>query len=299
MPSARGILIRHFHNYFIKPRFSAAIPVPKQRKTLDNFSRIVIMPRNTRFQSVMIGNIKASWIASGKVFDDAVILYLHGGAYTIGSPDSHRAITSHLSKVSHTKILAIDYRLAPEHPYPAAVDDSVSAYTWLLNSGYPPDKIVVAGDSAGGGLSLATVIALRDADIPLPKAVVCFSPWTDLEGTGETWTTKIQVDPMLTPEWLHFMANLYAGNHLQLPRVSPLYADFHGFPPLLIQVGSEEILLSDSTRLAERAKASGVDVELDVIDNMYHTWAALSGMVPESSQAMQRTGRFIRNRMGK
>ncbi|MBU0992019.1 MAG: alpha/beta hydrolase [Proteobacteria bacterium] len=300
MPSARSIAIRHFHTYFVKPRLSATIPVAKQRKSLNTLSKIVIMPRNSHFQSVMLGNIKASWVSAATVFDDAAILYLHGGAYAIGSPHTHRALTSYLSKTSGTKVLAIDYRLAPEYPYPAAVEDSVAAYKWLLDSGYQPDKIVIAGDSAGGGLSLATVVALRDSGISLPQAVVCFSPWADLEGTGQSFTTKVHVDPVLTPDWLQFMAKLYAGNtDLQLPRISPLYADFHGFPPVLIQVGSEEILLSDSQRLAERMKTSGVKCELEVLDDMYHTWSSLPGMIPEANQAMQRAGVFIRKRIGK
>jgi len=179
------------------------------------------------------------------------------------------------------------------------VEDSTAAYRWLLSTGVDPDRLVIAGDSAGGGLTVATLVALRDAGEPLPAAVVCLSPWVDLEQVGESMTTKAEADPMIQREAGLQWAKAYLGDaHPRTPLAAPLYADLTGLPPLLIQVGTEEALLDDATRLAERAKSAGVDVELEVWDDMIHVWQFFAEMLPEGQQAIDRIGEFIRKHVG-
>ena len=270
------------------------LPVAKQRERFEKICRLNLLPFGTKIKTADIGGMPARWISNADAADDRAILYFHGGAYTIGSSHTHRSVAAYLAKTSKTKVLVIDYRLAPEYPYPAAIDDGIKAYRWLMENGFSHRKLVVAGDSAGGGLVLATLAALRDAGIQLPAAAVCFSPWADLEGSGESYTTKRQDDPVLTPDWLHIMARHYAGeNNRRLPTISPVYADMKDFSPLLIQVGSDEILLSDSHRLAARAREAGVDVKLDVLDSMCHLWTLYAGVIPEAHQAIQDAGRFV------
>jgi monoterpene epsilon-lactone hydrolase len=239
------------------------------------------------------GGVPAEWIVAPNAAPDRVILYLHGGGYVMGSINTHRAMVARISRAAQARVLALDYRLAPEHPCPAAIDDATAAYRWLLKQGYQPNKIVIAGDSAGGGLTFATLIALRDAKTPLPAAAVPISPWTDLAGTGESIKTRAAVDPMVGGEGLSPMGKQYAGSRdLKDPMASPLYADLHGLPPLLIHVGDAEILLDDSTRIAERAKAAGVDVTLEVWPEMVHVWHVFAKILPEAQQAIDRVGEF-------
>jgi acetyl esterase/lipase len=214
--------------------------------------------------------------------------------YVIGSINTHRDLASRLSLAAAARVLLIDYRLAPEHPFPAAVDDATAAYRWLLSSGADPSHMVIAGDSAGGGLTVATLVALRDAGTPLPAAGVCLSPWVDLECSGESMTTKAAADPMVRRDGLMKMAEWYlAGQPPRTPLAAPLYADLSGLPPLLIQVGTAEVLLDDSTRLAERARKAGVTVTLEPWEDMIHVWQAFAALLPEGRQAIDRIGEFI------
>jgi acetyl esterase/lipase len=249
----------------------------------------------TTNEAVDAGGVPAEWIRGPGAGEAATIYYLHGGGYTIGSIGSHRGLISRLSKASGARALAIDYRLAPEHPFPAGLEDAVRAYRWLLAQGADPSTIVIAGDSAGGGLTLATLLSLRDAGDPLPAAAVLLSPWTDLDASGESTQTRAALDPMIPVDPLKRMAHLYAGDRpLTDPLVSPLYAGLHGLPPMLIHVGDHEVLLDDSTRLAERAKAAGVDATLEVWDEMIHVWQFFAPLLPEATQAIERIGGFIR-----
>ncbi len=226
-----------------------------------------------------------------------VILYLHGGGYVMGSINTHRELGQRLSRAAAARVLLIDYRLAPEHPHPAAVEDATRAYRWLLSRGVSPSRLVVAGDSAGGGLTVATLLAARDSGLPLPAAGVCLSPWVDLEGVGESMTTKAAADPLVQRDGLRRMGALYLnGQDPRTPLASPLYADLSGLPPLLIQVGTAEALLDDSTRLAERAREAGVEVDLEPWDDMIHVWQAFAAVLPEGQQAIERIGQFIRER---
>jgi monoterpene epsilon-lactone hydrolase len=245
-------------------------------------------------EPVDAGGVPAEWIAAPGAVKDRVILYLHGGGYVIGSINTHRAMIARIARASNARALAIDYRLAPEHPFPAAVDDATRAYKWLLAQGYKPQKIVIAGDSAGGGLTLATLIALRDSGQPLPAGAVPISPWTDLEGTGESVRSRAEKDPMVAQDNLAESAKQYYGAHdPKDPLVSPLHANFRGLPPMLIQVGDAEILLDDATRVAERAKLAGVDVELEVWDDMIHVWHVFAKLLPEGQQAIDKIGKFV------
>jgi epsilon-lactone hydrolase len=223
------------------------------------------------------------------------ILYLHGGGYYFCSPKSHRSLVFQLAMRSGARTFSLDYRLAPEHPFPAALDDALAAYRRLLADGTPPDSIVVAGDSAGGGLALALLVALRDAGDALPAAALLFSPWTDLAATGGTLVTNDGADPMFRGAAVARVAKFYlADADPRNPYVSPLYADLGGLPPLFIQAGSTEVLLDDAQRVAERAKAAGVVVEFEVWRKMPHVWPLFAPFVPEARRALDRAAAFVR-----
>ena len=250
--------------------------------------------RDVTCEPVDAGGVPAEWIAAPGAIADRVILYLHGGGYVLGSINTHRAMIARIARASNARALAIDYRLAPEHPFPAAVEDATAAYKWLLAQGYKPAKIVIAGDSAGGGLALATLIALRDAKQPMPAGCVPISPWTDLEGTGDSIRTKAAKDPMVQQDNLAGSAKQYIGGaDPKNPLLSPLHADYRGLPPMLIHVGEAEILLDDATRVAERAKRAGVDVQLEVWDDMIHVWHVFAKILPEGQQAIDKIGKFV------
>ena len=257
------------------------------------------LDEDVAYEGVNAGGVAAEWISTegttGGTADDRVMLYLHGGGYVVGSMRAYRGFLSRVSRATGARVLGLEYRLAPEFPFPAAVDDSVAAYRWLLSQGIDPSRIVIGGDSCGGGLTIATLVALRYLGEPIPAAGVCISPWVDLEGTGESMTSKAEVDPIVQKEMLEFMAHLYMGDRdRRTPLAAPLYADLRGLPPLLILVGTAETLLDDSTRLADRAKASGVTVELDIWEDMIHVWPIFAPVLPEGQQAIERIGEFVR-----
>ena len=217
----------------------------------------------------------------------------------MGSVQAHRSIVAKFVKGSEVGALLFGYRLAPEHPFPGALEDSVAAYRWLLGQGAPPSHIVFIGDSAGGGLALATLIALRDQGIPLPAAAVALSPWTDLKCTGESLRTRAKVDPLSWAEsWTVFSKYYVADNDPGNPWISPIYGDLHGLPPILIYVGEHEVLLDDSTRFAEKAKNAGLDVTLRVGEGMVHCFPVLAPLFPEAKQAMNEICTFIRTHIG-
>ena len=243
------------------------------------------------------GGVPAEWVSAPGAASDRAVLYLHGGGYVVGSPVSHREIAARLSAAASARVLVIDYRLAPENPFPAPVDDATAAYRWLLDQGVDPERAAVAGDSAGGGLTVAALVALRDAGDPLPAAGVCISPWVDLEGLGESMTTRAKHDPMVSRESLEETAAAYlAGADPRSPLAAPIYADLRGLPPLLIQVGTAEALYDDSTRLDERARAAGVDSTLQVWEEMVHVWHIFAPILPEGQQAIESIGEYLRER---
>ena len=298
MLSLRSYVCRLMVKYWIAKKLNAEKTVPEQRAAFEFIGKLSMLPFKTKIKPVDVDTVSAQWISVGNFVEDCVVLYLHGGGYNIGSPYTHRDLAARISKASGARTLLIDYRLAPEHPYPAAVDDAVTAYRWLLENGYSPQNIAVSGDSAGGGLTIATLVSLRDAGEPMPAAAVCLSAWTDLGGTGESIQSRLQSDPLLTPDWLQLLAKNYIRNNdPRTPLISPIYADLHDLPPILIQVGSDEILLSDSSRLAERALDAGVDITLDVWQGMWHNWHFFAALMPEAKQSIQQIGIYIRRHL--
>jgi epsilon-lactone hydrolase len=266
--------------------------VERMRGAMEKVSERVA--RDVKCEPISAGGVPAEWIVPPNAASDRVVLYLHGGGYVMGSINTHRAMVARIARASQAKALALDYRMAPEHPFPAAVDDATAAYRWLLAQGYKPGKIVISGDSAGGGLTLATLIALRDAKTPLPAAAVPISPWADLEGTGASVETRAAADPMVDKPGLLRMAKMYAGDHNpKNPLLSPIHADYSGIPPMLIQVGDAEILLDDATRVTERAEAAGVKVELEAWPEMFHVWHVFAKILPEGQQAIDRIGAYV------
>ena len=254
-------------------------------------------PAGTAVDLVDADGVPAEWVAPPGVSPGRVLLYFHGGAYQIGSPANLRHLVALLSGAAGARALSVDYRLAPEHPFPAAIEDALAAYRWLLASGVDPALIAVAGDSAGGGLALGALVALRDAGDPMPAGAVMLSPWTDLALTGDSLRTRAAVEVMVKPEGLPEDVALYlAGADPRHPYASPLYADLRGLPPLLIQVGDAEVILDDSTRLAARASEAGVEVSLEIWDDMPHVFPAFAGLLPEADQAIERVGSWLDRR---
>ena len=252
-------------------------------------------PAGVTCTPVEAGEVSAEWHVADGADQDKVILYVHGGGYVMGSAGSHRDMTSRLSQAAGARVLSLNYRLAPEHPFPAPVDDSVAAYRWLLGQGIPAANIAIAGDSAGGGLALAALIAIRDAGEPVPAAGIGISPWVDMEGTGESMTTRAAVDPVVQKEGLLGMAQLYLGGaDPKNPLAAPLHANLAGLPPLLIQVGDSETLLDDATRITERARKADVDVTLKVWDEMPHVWHLFAPILPEGQRAIEEIGTFFK-----
>jgi epsilon-lactone hydrolase len=263
----------------------------KNSKLLGGVSKTI------KVEKIDIDGIQAEWLTPLDASHEKVILYFHGGGYVTGSIEDHRMMCGLLANYTGVRVFIPDYRLAPENPFPAALDDALKVYRWLLKQGYLSAKIIIAGDSAGGGLSVATVLALRDKKESLPAAVVCLSPWTDLTLKNETHITKVKADAVLRTDVLREWALCYTNeSNLSNPLVSPVYADLHGFPPLLIQVGSDEILLGDSILLAEKAKAAGVQVELNIWDGMFHVWQALGDLIPENKKTFEEIAQFVHAR---
>ncbi|MBI1919604.1 MAG: alpha/beta hydrolase [Geobacter sp.] len=257
------------------------------------------LPKGIESAPFAIGEMPVEWVYSAQTATDEVILYFHGGGYILGSIEAHRGIVAKFVRGSGVRALLFGYRLAPEHRFPAALDDAVAAYGWLLSEGISASKIVFAGDSAGGGLCLATLLALRDREIPLPAAAVALSPWTDLKNTGESLRTNAAKCMAPTNSWIA-CANHYLGDQDPgQPYASPLYGDLRGLPPLLIHVGGDETMRDDSTRFARKAKDAGVAVSLKVGEGMCHCYPACAPLFPEATQAMEEICTFIRAHVGK
>lgn len=282
-------------NPIIKPGASLA----EMRAGLDAMGKAVPRLADVSASAVTAGGVSAEWLTPAGGDTQSVVLYLHGGGYLLGSVDSHRAMLERLAKASGRRVLAINYRLAPEAPFPAPVEDACSAYRWLLAQGIAAKRIAISGDSAGGGLVLATLLALRDAGDAMPGCAVPISPWTDMEGTGASMETRAAVDPMVQKGPLTEMAGAYLqGADTKNPLASPLYGDFKGLPPLLIQVGDAETLLDDTTRIVPKLKAAGVDVSMEVWPDMIHVWHLFAPMLDKGQEAIDGIGAFVRKHCG-
>jgi epsilon-lactone hydrolase len=268
--------------------------IEEMRTNAEAMVLLLPLAEDIQCEPVDAEGVSAEWVFAPGAADDRLILYLHGGGYVMGSINTHREMVSHISRAAQARVLIINYRLAPEHPFPAAVEDAKAAFRWLLNQGFDPARVVIAGDSAGGGLTVATLVALKDDKIPMPAAAVCMSPWVDLEACGESMNTKAEADPMVDRQEIIRIAKAYlAETNARTPLASPLYTDLHGLPPLFIQVGTSEVLLDDALRLAEKAKDAGVNVTLEPWEEMTHGWQLYASRVPEAKEAVKRIGIFI------
>ncbi len=274
--------------------FRAGLPVEQQRLRLQRVSRLTLPPRAASFTAATVGGVRGEWIRSrGHQRPALTLLYLHGGGYTTGSPATHRALTGHLAARCDARVFAADYRLAPEHPFPAAVDDAVAAWRGL--QGQDPDArgIAIAGDSAGGGLAVATALRLRDLGEPMPRALVLFSPWVDL--ALERLSPAPPGEVMLTLPWVRECAIGYAaGTDPRHPLISPIGADLAGLPPTLIQVGTDELLLPDSRRLHACLQAAGAESRLQEFPGRWHVFQANAGVLADADRALEAVGRFLR-----
>ena len=258
------------------------------------------MPEGVAIDKLRVAGRKAAWIRAAEadaVPRDGCVLYLHGGGYALGSVVTHKELMARLSAAAGVPVLGLDYRLAPENPFPAAVDDAHAAVRWLFAQGVEPRRLVIAGDSAGGGLTMATALRLRDAGDPLPGGLALLSPWTDLTASGTSHTTRADRDPMVSLEGLQLMARAYAQGRTRDELASPLFAELEGLPPVYAQVGDAEILLDDATRLHERLEAAGVRSRLEVWERMLHVFQAFP-QLPEAAQAVDQLGAWIRFRLG-
>ena len=298
MVSLRSCLLRFMIKHFVGPKFKRAGSSISELRKLDEFIiKNQKIPTGTEIRPVSAEGIAAEWVRAPAAQTQRAILYLHGGAFVMCSPATHRELAARLSASANAAVLVLDYRLAPEHPFPAAMQDAVSTYRWLLDKGYREKHLAIGGDSAGGGLALQTLIALRDEENPLPAAAFFLSPVTDwVRFDGESYSTRADVDPLNTPEMCTFTASRYVGgNNPQIPLLSPANIDLSGLPPLCIHVGDSEVLLSDSVRFAERARACNVDVEFKIWPSMWHVFQTSARFVPEARQSIDEIGRFVVN----
>jgi epsilon-lactone hydrolase len=274
------------------------LSIEQRRERIDRLAARSSLPRGTVVLPFESQGLRGEWVRAPKSREDRVILYLHGGAFCVGSSLSHRNLVARLCVEAQARALSLDYALAPEHPFPAALEDTLAAYHFLLAGGLVPERIAFAGDSAGANLVLAALLMLRDSGEPLPAAAVCLSPPTDLTGASGSLVSRAHLDPMVILESVVPLCRAYAGSVApDDPRVSPLFANLAGLPPILIHVGSHEVLYDDSIRFAQKAREAGVDVRLEVGDQLWHVWHAAVPYVPESSRAIARIGRFLQERI--
>jgi acetyl esterase/lipase len=279
-------------------RYTPGQSIQELRRVLEESASKVPLLAGTNVRWVDAGGVAAAWIDAPRVQSDRVILFLHGGGYFRSSVAASKALAANISAAARFRCLSVEYRLAPENPFPAALDDADRAYQWLVSAGFAPNRIVVAGISAGGGLGLALLLRLRDGSGLLPAAGVALSPWTDLTQSGDSYSTRAHVDPTVSKAYLDRMAALYlAGADPRHPLASPLHAELAGLPPLLIQVGTAETLMNDSTHFAARARAAGVDVCLETWEDMIHSWHDAAHRLPEAREALARVGEFARRQM--
>lgn len=296
--SRRARAYRAIISWYLKRIDARTLDIVRTRKRLDFFGGLGRMPRRVSCRHKPLAGLPAAWLVPRGAPDDAVLLYWHGGAYLVGSIRSHRPLVSHIANAAGVQAVIPEYRLAPEHRFPAAVEDAVRAYRQLLDDGIKASRIVVGGDSAGGGLTVAMLLSLRDAGVPLPGACVLLSPWLDLTGSGESMRTRAGQDPLFTPHDMPHVVSQYCDEHeLRQPLVSPVFADVDGLPPTLIQAGEDEILLSDSERFAAKLRTAGIDVHLDVWPGMWHVWQMFVRLMPESRLANIKLGRYVRDRL--
>jgi len=295
-----AIKYRHLFQLKLKPEvwdWNTSIAAFREMAENTNAKLADKMPDGVEVIPFTIGDMKAEWLIPDCAGREKVIMYCIGGGYVSGSCNDHRQMVAKVAKTTGVTILIFEHRNAPEEPYPAALDDSLTTYRWLLEQGVSPNNILIMGESAGGGLCLASLLAIRDQGLPLPKAAVALSPWTDLKLTGDSYRTKKNV--CISPEGMNVVCSkYYYGDHdPEDPYISPLYGDLPGLPPIFIIVGTYETMLDDSTRFADKAQKAGVDVTLRVGEKMVHCYPLLAPMFPEATQAMDEISAFIRGQL--
>lgn len=285
----------------VHSRASVGTPVLVQRQGWEDAVSAVSLPADVTVTPADLDGVPGEWIECAAERPPAdVILLLHGGGYSQGSSKTHRELAARLARLCAARVVTIDYRLAPEFPFPAALEDTVAAYGGLLASGISADSIVIAGDSAGGGLAMATLLMLRDAGVPLPLATVLLSPWADLSLSGSSMESRAELDPLVSRTSLQEAVQYYLGAHdPRDPLASPVYATLQHLPPMLIQAGDHEVLLSDATRLAEHAQQAGVIVQLEVWEEMWHVWHAWAQDLPEARDALAQVAQFLDHQRAK
>ncbi|MBV1878421.1 MAG: alpha/beta hydrolase [Pseudomonadales bacterium] len=294
--SLRASFISFIMRRTIKKQFDNLQDVTALRESMAGSSRLSgPIPDKVTTTPQVIDGVPCEWITLADTDQNKVLMYLHGGGYVLGGPDSHRDLGWRLAETSGMRVLMVDYRLAPEHRFPAAIDDALGCYRWLLGEGFAADKIAIGGDSAGGGLAAATLVNIKNFGLPQPGCAILLSPWADLSGSGESVKENAKADAMLTEKALTTMAEHYLdGRDVKAPLASPVYADLSGLAPMLIHVGSTEILLSDATRIAEKVTATGGSAEIEVWPKMPHVFQMFASRVPEGGRAIAKLGVFLR-----
>jgi monoterpene epsilon-lactone hydrolase len=273
--------------------------VAERRERLDALGSTYVTAEDIRLEPVSAGGVPAEWSVSPNADASRVLFFLHGGGFSAGSIISHRAMVTEAGRAARARTLAINYRRTPEHPFPAALEDALQAYQWLLGQGVRPSRIAIGGDSAGGGLTLAVMVSLQERGLPLPACGWCVSPWIDMEARGESYAAKAAIDPMIGKEYILELASWYLGGIApRTPLAAPLHADLRGLPPLLIQVGSSETLLDDSVQIAARLGASDVRVSLEIWPQMIHAWPLFHQQLADGRRAIAAAGSFIRAATG-
>jgi monoterpene epsilon-lactone hydrolase len=271
--------------------------IPEYRAGFEELCAMFPIPEDVTIEEVDAGGVPALLISAPDAAADRTVIWTHSGGYVFGSAHGYRSFGAALSHAAGARVLMVDYRLAPEHAYPAALDDATGAYRWLLGQGVEPGHVVIGGDSAGGGLAMATLLALRDAGDPLPAGGVAVSPLADFTVSGESMTTRAHLDPIASKEMLEGLGGLYRGDAAAAdPYLSPVFGDFTGLPPLLVLVGSDEVLHDDATRLVAKATADGTDARLLVGQDQHHIWPLFASILPEGQEALDEIGRFARSR---
>ena len=256
------------------------------------------LPNEATVVAVEANGVPCEWISYGEPQRDQVHLYLHGGGYVLGLAAEHRELAWRLARQAAIRVFMVDYRLAPEYPFPAALEDATNSYRWLLEQGHDPENISVGGDSAGGGLCMALLINLRNQGLPLPNAALLLSPWVDLSCSGDSAGRNAVIDPILSPATLDKFARFYVGDRdMRAPLVSPVFADLKGLPPMLVHVGSTEVLLSDAERLVDRVNIVGGDAHLNVWPDMPHVFQLLANRIPEAKTAITELSEFLKSHM--
>lgn len=302
--SLNGFLLKPFLRPLLASRFSPKHSLKSQRKHFERLGAVMLSPSGVCKTLIALENCSALQISPKSTAESQrdqaprAMLYLHGGAYMIGSASSYKALAGRYAKALACKVLVPDYRLAPEQPFPAALDDAYNAWQYLLAEGYAPQDIVIAGDSAGGGLSTALCLKLRDRAEPLPRALLLISPWLDMDCCGDSFVDRAAKDRVLSADWVKMGRKAYAdGFDYRLPYLSPLYAELEGLMPILIQVGSDEMLFDDSSRFTKLAKMAGVDVEMQEWQGMWHDWHLFAPFIPEANKAIADSANWLTSKL--